>query len=138
MIEDPKELLQQDDCTLVVENDGDIRTFSERGIAALYRLLNEEPQFLKGALVADKVVGKGAAALMVAGGVEALYAELISEAALVLLATALGIRVEQGTIVPQIFNRTRTGLCPVEQLCLHARTAEECLPLIKDFMINKQ
>ncbi len=132
-----KQLLHQDGCTLVVAN-GDIRTFSDRGIAALYRLLNEEPQFLKGALLADKVVGKGAAALMIAGGVEALYAEVISEAALALLATAPGIRVEQGVTVPQIYNRAHTGFCPVEQLCLHARTAEECLPLIKNFMNNKQ
>ncbi len=132
MTKDLIEKLQQDGCTLVVAN-GDIRTFSDRGIAALYRLLNEEPEFLKGASVADKVVGKGAAALMIAGSVGALYAEVISEPALALLATA-PIRVEYGVLVPQIENRTHTGFCPVEQLCLEASTAEECLPLIEDFM----
>ncbi len=126
------EKLHQEGCTLVVDNGG-IRTFSDRGIAALYHLLYEEPAFLKGALVADKVVGKGAAALMVAGGIEALYAEVVSEPAMALLGTS-SIKVEYGTIVPQIYNQTHTGFCPVEQLCLHAHTAEECLPLIKSFM----
>ncbi len=126
--------LRHDDCTLVVEN-GTTRTFTERGIATLYRLLGEEPEFLKGASVADKVVGKGAAALMMAGSIGALYAEVISEPALALLATASdAIYVKYGTIVPQIENRSRTGMCPVEQICLHAHTAEECLPLIKSFM----
>ncbi len=132
MMEDLIEKLHQEGCTLVVDN-GDIRTFSDRGIAALYHLLYEEPAFLKGALVADKVVGKGAAALMVAGGIKALYADVVSEPALALLATS-GIKLEYGSVVPQIYNQTHTGFCPVEQLCLHAHTAEECLPLIKSFM----
>ncbi len=134
MMGDLKKLLQQTSCTLVVEN-GETRTFSNRGIAALYLQLNKAPGFLKGALVADKVVGKGAAALMIAGGIKALYAEVISEAAMALLTDApAGIKVEYGTIVPRIDNRAHTGMCPVEQLCLSARTAEECLPLIASFM----
>lgn len=47
----------------------EIRTFTQRGVADLYDLLNQHPVFLHGAQVADKVVGKAAAALMVLGGV---------------------------------------------------------------------
>lgn len=46
----------------------EIRTFTQRGVADLYDLLNQHPVFLHGAQVADKVVGKAAAALMVLGG----------------------------------------------------------------------
>ena len=46
----------------------EIRTFTQRGVADLYDLLNQHPVFLHGAQVADKVVGKAAAALMVRGG----------------------------------------------------------------------
>ena len=48
----------------------EIRTFTQRGVADLYDLLNQHPVFLHGAQVADKVVGKAAAALMVLGGTE--------------------------------------------------------------------
>ncbi len=41
-----------------------MRIFRERGVADLFRLQHEEPQLLRGAFIADKVVGKGAAALM--------------------------------------------------------------------------
>ena len=38
-----------------------MRIFRERGVADLFRLQHEEPQLLRGAFIADKVVGKGAA-----------------------------------------------------------------------------
>ncbi len=110
-----------------------MRIFRERGVADLFRLLREEPQLLRGAFIADKVVGKGAAALMVLGGVEGLFADVVSRPALELLAGA-GIAVEYTVVVPGIMNRAGTGICPVEQLCAGAETAAECLPLIEEFM----
>ena len=65
-----------------------MRIFRERGVADLFRLQHEEPQLLRGAFIADKVVGKGAAALMVLGGVEGLFADVVSRPALELLAGA--------------------------------------------------
>ena len=61
-------------CTIA--NGGKIRTFTQRGVADLYDLLTQEPEFLKGALIADKVVGKGAAALMILGGIKELYTDI--------------------------------------------------------------
>ena len=58
-----------------------MRIFRERGVADLFRLQHEEPQLLRGAFIADKVVGKGAAALMVLGGVEGLFADVVSRPA---------------------------------------------------------
>lgn len=55
-MDDLVELLHQDNHTLVVAN-GEVCTFHGRGISDLYRLLCEDPGFLKGASVADKVVG---------------------------------------------------------------------------------
>lgn len=42
---------------------GHVATFDSRGVADLFNLLNDDPEFMQGADVADKVVGKGAAAL---------------------------------------------------------------------------
>lgn len=135
MTNDLVELLHRGGHTLVVAN-GEVRTFGGRGISDLYRLLRKDPGFLQGASVADKVVGKGAAALMVLGGVKELYADTVSDAALALLQTA-PVRVSFKEQVPQIRNRAQTDCCPVEKLCRNAATAEECLSQIKAFM-NQQ
>lgn len=127
------ELLFAEKCSCVIRNGDSVRIFRERGVADLFRLLREEPQLLRGAFIADKVVGKGAAALMVLGGVEALFADVVSRPALELLAGA-GIAVEYTVVVPHIVNRAGTGICPVEQLCARAETAAECLPPIEGFM----
>lgn len=55
-------LLHSGGYSCVIANGDNIRTFTQRGVADLYDLLTQEPDFLKGASIADKVVGKGAAA----------------------------------------------------------------------------
>lgn len=127
--------LHAERCSCVIRSGTQIRTFRERGVKDLYRLLTEEPELLRGAFVADKVVGKGAAALMILGGVAEVYADVASTAALELFAQ-YGVGVECALEVPQIINRARTGRCPVETLCLDCRTAEECLEPIRNFIQN--
>ena len=119
--------------SLVIANHDEIRTFSGRGVSDLYDLLSDDPLFLRGASVADKVVGKGAAALMIIGGIAELYTDVISDSAWELLHTT-ATEVSFGQQVPQIWNRTHTDRCPVEKLCEEARTAEECLPIIDNFI----
>lgn len=48
----------------VIEKEGKIRTFTRRGVADLYDLYENEKAFMQGARIADKVIGKGAAALI--------------------------------------------------------------------------
>ena len=97
-------------------------------------MLTQEPEFLKGALIADKVVGKGAAALMILGGIKELYTDIISTKALELIPE---IRCESRFCAgscPFIWNRDHTGGCPVETMCSEVESAEEILPLIRDFL----
>lgn len=133
MMDELIHLLHEGGYSLVLQKDGKIHTFSERGVADLYRLRSENPELLQGASLADKVVGKGAAALMVLGGVAELYADVISEPALSLLAGST-VRVSYEEKVPLIRNRARTGFCPLETLCKEAETAVQCLPLIDEFV----
>lgn len=125
--------LHAEGCSCVIFNNNTTRTFHERGVKDLHKLLHTEPEILNGALLADKVVGKGAAALMVAGGVEWVYAEVISQYALELLQTH-DITTEYGRVVTNIINRTGTDICPVEKLCLQCDTIEECLLAIDNFI----
>lgn len=127
------ELLFAEKCSCVVRNGDTIRIFRERGVRDLWRLLHEEPELLRGAFIADKVVGKGAAALMAAGGISELFADVVSRPALELLNKA-AIQVGYSVAVDHIINRAGDGICPVEQLCAEAQTAEECLPLIGEFI----
>ncbi len=64
-------LLHTGGYSCVIANEGKIPHFyPTRSSRFLYDLLTREPEFLKGALIADKVVGKGAAALMILGGIK--------------------------------------------------------------------
>lgn len=125
--------LRAEQCSCVIANGEQIRLFHQRGVKDLHSLLHLEPALLAGAHLADKVVGKGAAALMVAGGVKYVYAEVISQAALALLSQN-GIETEYGEVVKNIINRRGDDICPVEKLCLRYVSAAECLPAIDEFI----
>lgn len=117
----------------VIANEGKIRTFTQRGVADLYDLLTREPEFLKGALIADKVVGKGAAALMILGGIKELYTDVVSSNAMDLFQTS-DVKVDFVQEVPFIWNRDHTGWCPVETMCSEEESAEAILQLIRGFL----
>lgn len=85
------------------------------GIGALLDLLVGGDGMLDGADVRDTIVGKGAASLMIAGGVSSVYGGVMSRRAVELFASH-GVRYEAGVVVDEIRNRAGTGACPVETL----------------------
>jgi iron complex outermembrane receptor protein len=129
------DILREDGHSLVIANGEEIRTFNRRGVADLFDLVENDISFLNGAIVADKVVGKGAAALMALGGVKHLHTDVISVHALEVLNRA-GIKTEYITLADNIMNRDRTGFCPVETLCRDISEPKEMLPLIREFINN--
>lgn len=126
------EMLHNGQHSLVISN-GSIRTFDKRGIADLYAVLKQDPEFLNGASLADKVIGKAAAALMVLGGVREVYSDIICLSAIDLLRNNK-IQLNYGIVVPNITNRTKTGLCPLEIRCQNCLTPLECLNQIEEFI----
>lgn len=126
-------LLHEGNYSCVIANNGEVRTFTRRGVADLHGLLTDEKEFLRGAMVADKVVGKAAAALMALGGVQALHADIISSPALALLEAA-GVRAEYSLAVPFIRNRAGNDWCPLEKLSYPHEKAEDIFPLIDNFV----
>ena len=133
MIEELIDLLHSGGYSCAIANGDIIRTFTQRGVADLYDLLTQEPDFLKGALIADKVVGKGAAALMILGGIKELHTDIISSKALELFQDS-DIKASFIQEVPFIWNRDHTGWCPVETMCSEEKSAEAILPLIHNFL----
>lgn len=128
------EILRTEQLSLVVKStDGEIFRFTGRGVKDLYDLLTREPDVLQGSEVADKVVGKGAAALMIEGGVKSLNALIISQAAKDLL-DSYNVYYKYEKSVPVIINRNGDDICPVEKLTADAGTAAECVERITEFL----
>lgn len=119
----------------IIRNNGVTRIFRRRGVADLFEVLRREPELLRGADVTDKVVGKGAAALMALGGIAVLHTPVISRPALRLL-QANGIRAEYGVLADRIMNRAGTGQCPLERLCEGTDSLDELLEIITSFIEN--
>lgn len=128
-----KGILHEGGHSLVVERDGGVETFGGRGVSDLFRIVESHSGQLKGAIVADRIIGKGAAALMVLGGVRLAYADVVSRPALNMLQNN-GVEAAYGEIVEHIINRQGDGICPVERLCAPCQSPKECLPLIRGFI----
>ena len=129
------ELLHASNASCIILNNNKFHYFTERGIKDLYNLYKNRPEILKNSFIADKVVGKGAAALMALGEISELYTDIISEKAVKMLQKCKIIH-SFAKQVPYIINRAGNGMCPVETLCSEIETPEECLTQIESF-INK-
>lgn len=128
-----RQILHTNACSCVIGNGNTIAEFHQRGIKDLYDLLHNNRPLLDGASVADKVIGKGAAALMIAGGVKEVYADVISNAAMELF-EKYATTVSYDQKVAYIVNRRSDGICPVEERCAECNTIEECLVKIDEFV----
>ena len=95
-------------------------------------MVGERPEVLQGAFIADKAVGKAAAACMVVGGVKHVHADVMSEPALALL-KAHSIIAEYGKLVDHIINRAGTDWCPMERLSRDINDPTVIIQKIKEF-----
>ncbi len=127
------DILHSEGLTLVLKSDdGTIHRFTQRGVKDLLTLVTESPETLKGALIADKAVGKAAAACMVMGNVKHVHADVMSEPALALLQHH-GVEAGYGTLVDHIINRTGDGWCPMERLSRDENDPAVIIQKVKEF-----
>ena len=130
-------VLHDENLTLVVKSaDGTLHCFTQRGIKDLLTVVTTQPTLLHGALIADKAVGKAAAACMIQGGVLQVHADVMSQPALSLLQTH-GVKASYGTLVDHIINRTGDGWCPMERLSRDESDPAAIIAKIKDFLSSK-
>lgn len=137
MIKKLVEILDKGDYSCVIASGDKVRTFTQRGVDDLRYLLYSEADFLRGAILADKVVGKGAAALMIKGGVKQVYTHILSQGAYDLFSSS-GVDFSYGEKVPYIINRTQSGWCPVEALCKDETSVDTILELLEKFILSKK
>lgn len=124
-------MLNQQGLSLLVYNDSTLTTHANRGVQDLLQLIAEQPERLKGAIVADKLIGKAAAALMAAGGVKEVHTNIICTAAYELLQQE-GVKVFAREQVPQILNRDRSAMCPIDAQLTQVESVEECVNILRN------
>lgn len=119
------------DTCVVMKGDTIIFRGEGRGVSPLLKLYEGDPEKLQGAVVADKIIGKAAAMILVLAGAKMVYGELMSIAGRDYL-EAHGIEARHGRCVDLITNRTNTGICPLERSVLDIDDPEEGLAAIKN------
>lgn len=117
--------------SLIVRNAGLTTEYHQHGVNDLLLLLENEPQRLQGAVVADKMIGKAAAALMAVGGVKQVYTNIISTPAREMLEKA-GIQVSAVQEVEKILNRDQTDQCPMDKSLNGIDDPNECVSILKN------
>lgn len=108
-----KELLK-DNITLALVKDEKVITSTLTGIKPLIKLLNENTN-LKGFSIADKIVGKAQAMLIVKAGIKEVYAKVLSKNGESIL-KKYNINYTYEVLTDQIINHQKTDICPMEKV----------------------
>jgi len=124
-------ILHREGCSLVVRSKTcEVTSYHKKGVRDLIWLLDNEPERLYKARIADKVIGKAAAGLLIQGGVAEVYADVMSRLALPLL-DASGINYSYGELVDRIVIPDGDDRCPLERIVAEAQTAGEVETMLR-------
>jgi len=131
-LEMARELLRQGGFSFVVVRDGNVLV-KESGPAVqpLAKFLDEHSEDVKGASLADKVVGRAVAILSVFYGIKAIFASLMSEGAVKFLQSHK-IYYDYHTRVPVILNMQGDGPCPIEKSLVRIETPGEGMRILRE------
>mgnify|MGYP003556285840 CR=1 FL=1 len=125
-----KELLLKDNHSIVIlKKDASIVTSDDRGVFPLINLLEEDQLQLQDSIIADKVIGKAAALLMIYGGVKEVYSPVISTPAIKVFYSH-NVNIYYDKEVERIINRKGDGLCPMETLCIDIDNPSDAFDII--------
>ena len=127
-LDEAKRLLDEGALLAVVKN-GEIHTFTERGISALFDVATAS-DLLFGASVADIIVGKAAALLMIFAKVKRVHGRVMSASADELL-TRYGVEHDFCTLTKNIINRRGDGLCPMESAVLKVDSPSDAVMALR-------
>lgn len=123
--------LLKDNVTFVAVSDKGTYMSEKRGVAPILEKIDEDPEFLKGASVADRVIGKAAAMLLYKYGVVEIYAQVTSEYAAAYLSDKR-VNFAYDKKAAYIVNRSGADMCPMEKAVLNVNNADEGEKLIRD------
>lgn len=84
------------------------------GVKPIITPMREDKAFFKDKYVGDRIVGKAAALLLILSGAKYVYGSVMSRGAVEIL-NKYNLDYSYDTLVEYIENRTKTGMCPLEQ-----------------------
>ncbi len=126
-----KSRLYGEELTLVIVKNGEVlfETGSHR-ISGFLGAVEQLGAGLKGASVADRVAGKAIALLCVYAGIRHVYAEVLSRKAKAVFEEH-GIPCEWKTLVDNILDMNRSGVCPFEKAATEISDPEKAYAAFK-------
>lgn len=129
-----KQTLQADSLAFVIAKDGRVlRTGTREGIGELIEVVDALADEVRGASLADKIVGKAVAMVARRAGIRAVYSPLASAAAREALAHDR-IPLECDQMVPIILNKRNDGPCPMERLTLPIAEPDLAVAALREFV----
>ncbi|MFI3320251.1 MAG: DUF1893 domain-containing protein [Rikenellaceae bacterium] len=99
---------------VVIKGDRIVATYIGIGLRPILEIYRNHPEAMMEGAIVDKVIGRAAAFVAINGGAKLVYGLLMSESAKELL-EAHNIEVRYDLLAPEILNRERTDLCPLER-----------------------
>lgn len=127
-LQEVKTVLLQQQCQIAWKREDEIEISRQRGIKFLLESVDQEK---RGGWIADKVVGKAAAFLIIALEVQEVFAQVISKPAADVL-QEYHIPFSYQTMTDYIVNRAGDGMCPMEQKVWDAKTPAQALALLRE------
>lgn len=129
-----KKIMLDQQLNFVLVKNGQVLLQSNKGgIMPIFENFNSHPEKFRGAAVADRVIGYAAAILLSELKISELYTDLISNRAIEILAEHQ-IITSYKKKVPEILNKKKDDLCPMEQLSIDNPEAHELNQRIKHFI----
>ncbi len=109
-----KERLYRTNASLVVlYANGECKEYYQNRIKDIKEILQNDEFALKGAFIADKVIGKVASSILTVAGVKEIYCDVMSKYAIPVLEEN-NIKYEYKKLVEYVQNNEKTGMCPME------------------------
>ena len=135
LLEEMKTRLAMDSSVVVAKDGVIVNRGSGRGIGPLLEMLDAGS--LQGSFVADKVIGRAAAAICVLGGVRRVYAALMSADAADYLKSH-DVAYAADKTVEKILNRDRSDRCPMEKSVDGKSDAAEMVAAVRSTLAGLQ
>lgn len=124
-----KNLLQDSGKCCLMEYMGKTEAREGRGVAPLLSFYTDYSRSKAGCRIADTVIGKAAASIIILLGADEAYGEVMSRPALEVFKEN-GVKATFGKLVPVIINRRKDGICPMEAATADTKSPEEALAAI--------
>lgn len=129
-IEKAKQILEENNYTCVLVKDDKVYTSTKKGVAPVLDLMSKKVD-LKGFALADRVIGKSVAYLVIHAGIAEVNTVMISKHAQDVF-TKYEIPFSYEVLVDRILNNAKDGFCPMESIVLNEDDPEKAFFLLEN------